>query len=62
VPLVPTIIELPSLTESELVKHSHKDFYNEKSQPQIQIQDQGLIQEKFNEISDRMNEIGKQRE
>ena len=56
------MIELPSLTESELVKHSHKDFYNEKSQPQIQIQDQGLIQEKFNEISDRMNEIGKQRE
>jgi len=57
------MIELPSLTESELVKHSHKDFYNEKAQPpQIQIQDQGLIQEKFNEISDRMNEIGKQRE
>jgi hypothetical protein len=27
--------------------------------PQIQIQDQGLIQEKFNEISERMDERGK---
>jgi hypothetical protein len=28
VPKTPTLIELPSLSQAEEVKHSHKDFYN----------------------------------
>ena len=54
VPKAPRMIELPSLSQAEVVKHSHKDFYaNEDMKKEDQESDeanQSLIQAKFNAL------------
>jgi len=57
VPRVPTEIELPSLSSSEKVKESHKDFYHiteDHKMEDLAAQDltKNLIQNKFQQVKD----------
>jgi U3 small nucleolar RNA-associated protein 21 len=65
VPKAPSMIELPSLSQSEeTVKQSHKDFYNvdHEMNEEDKSNNQSLIQAKFNELQDNIDRVGKQRE
>ena len=60
-PTSPTLIELPSLSQSETVKLSHKDFYNRESEDSKEDVEMTLVQAKLSELDSQMSKINQER-
>lgn len=55
------MIELPSLSQAEQVKHSHKDFYTIEDGKDTDETEQTLIQAKFEELAGTLAKAGQER-
>jgi Utp21 specific WD40 associated putative domain len=60
------MIELPSISQNEVVKHSHKDFYADEEMKKEDAgsgpANQNLIQAKFNALQENLKKTTEQRE
>ena len=62
VPTKPTLIDLPSLSEQETVKHSHKDFYSSSNKDDGEAVEITLIGKKLEELDEVHSRAAKERQ
>lgn len=61
IPTQPTLIELPSLSQSEKVKLSHKDFYNKLEESSKEDLEMTLVQAKLSELDSQLTKVSQER-